>query len=177
MPKWTLEGKARPKHPGAWRYYHPEERKMSRFTGIRCPHVAVMAILFLVAGCSSPQSKLEKTVGEIGAKALVDGAWLTQRNWIHWIKKSGKERRGNIPPNCWANAIKLLNPTRVYSHRVNIVVVLEKSEDGSIEEGLYIYIPISSYLPSDGVDGFSFAPIARDIQKFHRITVGGSGNG
>jgi hypothetical protein len=42
------------------------------------------------------------------------------------------------------------------SARVNIVVVQKIA--GDVEEGKYIYIPVSSYLPQPGDDGFEFKP-------------------
>ncbi|MFC1525409.1 hypothetical protein ACFL6X_01205 [Candidatus Latescibacterota bacterium] len=62
----------------------------------------------------------------------------------------------DIPPAYWAEAIKALQPLKVYLHRINIVVV-QRVTDG-IEEGKYIYIPVSSYLPQSGVDGFELTP-------------------
>ena len=59
-------------------------------------------------------------------------------------------------PTYWADGIKALNPIKVYTHRINLVVV-QRIGDG-IEEGKYIYIPISSYLPKTGDDGFTFSP-------------------
>ncbi len=61
-----------------------------------------------------------------------------------------------IPSTYWADRIKALNPIKVYTHRINLVVV-QRISDG-IEEGKYIYIPISSYLPKTGDDGFLFSP-------------------
>ena len=55
----------------------------------------------------------------------------------------------------WPDRIKALNPIKVYTHRVNVVVV-QRLSDGT-EEGKYIYIPISSYLPRSGDDAFTFA--------------------
>jgi len=47
-----------------------------------------------------------------------------------------------------------------------IVVVLNASEHR--EEGLYIYIPISSYLPQSGPDGFVVEEWRDDVYKFVR---------
>ena len=49
-----------------------------------------------------------------------------------------------------------LHPLRVYSHRVNIVVVQKESD--SVEEGTYICPLISSYYPMNGQDGFTYQP-------------------
>jgi hypothetical protein len=61
-----------------------------------------------------------------------------------------------IPSKYWADQIKALKVLKVYIHRVNIVVV-QRIQDG-VEEGKYIYMPISSYLPMNGVDGFEYTP-------------------
>lgn len=83
---------------------------------------------------------------------------------------AGTEKPGNeIPPSCWAGRIKALHPLKVYTHRANLVVV-QRMTDGA-EEGTYINIPISSYLPQTGDDGFEFSPNPRSDGTY------GSGNG
>jgi hypothetical protein len=78
---------------------------------------------------------------------------------------AGKEKPGaEIPPAYWSEGIKQLKPLKVYTHRVNIVVVQHVTE--STEEGKYIYIPISSYLPHSGDDGFVFSPNPRTGDKY-----------
>ncbi|MEN6627935.1 MAG: hypothetical protein ABFD69_17050 [Candidatus Sumerlaeia bacterium] len=72
------------------------------------------------------------------------------------VGAGAKHPATEIPPAYWADAIKELKPIRVYTHRVNIVVVQRVNEE--VEEGKYIYIPISSYLPENGVDGFTVTP-------------------
>ena len=54
----------------------------------------------------------------------------------------------DIPPALWGEAIAALKPRRVYNDRVNVAIVL--ADDGKIEEGLYVSIPISSYAPTIG---------------------------
>jgi hypothetical protein len=68
------------------------------------------------------------------------------------VQREGEEIL--IPSNYWSDPIKALNPLKVYMHRVNIVVVLRLRDN--IEEGKYISIPISSFLPMNGVDGFEY---------------------
>lgn len=73
-----------------------------------------------------------------------------------------------IPPTYWADRIKALHPLRVYTHRANIVVV--QKIVGDIEEGKYITIIISSYIPQTGDDGFEFIPNPRtEVYDFKRI--------
>ena len=78
---------------------------------------------------------------------------------FNYILKKRKEKvvlANGIPADCWDSEIKKLNPIRVYQHRVNIVVV-QKILKGK-ECGKYIYLPLSSYLPISGDDGFEFTP-------------------
>jgi hypothetical protein len=113
-----------------------------------------MALLCVLDGCSTNQPSREpkapSSEATLSANSLVDAAWLTYRN------ARAAPDMGEIPPECWADAVKALHPIKVYTHRVNIVVV-QRIHDG-IEEGKYIYIPISSYLPLTGDDGFEFIP-------------------
>ncbi len=75
------------------------------------------------------------------------------------IKAGTEKRNAEIPPVYWADRIRALNPIRIYTHRVNIVIV-QRVGDGT-EEGKYIYNPLSSYLPETGDDGFVFNPNPR----------------
>jgi hypothetical protein len=72
----------------------------------------------------------------------------------HAMYARADKSSGEIPPVYWPDRIKALNPIKVYTHRVNIVVV-QRANRGS-EEGMYINIPVSSYLPRSGDDGFTF---------------------
>jgi hypothetical protein len=83
-----------------------------------------------------------------------------------------------IPKKLWSATIQSLKPIRVYTHRVNVVVVQRVT--GEDEEGLYVYIPLSSYLPMDGADGFALAPkpnvgaiyeLGSGVFKYHRKTT------
>jgi hypothetical protein len=79
---------------------------------------------------------------------------------------AGREKPSNeILEQYWTEEIKGLKPIRVYTHRANIVVVQHVS--GNIEEGKYISIPVSSYLPMNGQDGFMFSPIPDKDGKYH----------
>ena len=68
--------------------------------------------------------------------------------------------------NNWPNEIKNLDPTGVYSDRVNVVIVIKRK--GNVEEGYYVYIPISSYLPSNNKE-WTFVPLGKDIWTYKRI--------
>lgn len=115
-----------------------------------------MLLFGALCGCSSKKPSTEATQSAVTASPsvgdLIEAAELTYRNShdVRW------DTEGGIPPQCWAASIKALQPIKVYTHRVNVVVV-QRAHDG-VEEGKYIYIPISSYLPQNGVDGFEFTP-------------------
>ena len=136
---------------------------------VRC-HVwgALLGGMLLVpalGGCAaekpSPETTKPSTQTFPSASRLVDAAWLTYRN------SRAAPDLGGIPPECWAEDIKALHPIKVYTHRVNVVVVQRVHE--GIEEGKYIYIPISSYLPQPGDDGFEFTP---NPLRNHRYYLG-----
>lgn len=74
-----------------------------------------------------------------------------------------------IPKAYWSDGIKALNPINVYLHRNNIVVVQRVS--GATEEGKYLYVTISSYMPTSGDDGFTFTEETDGVYDFTR-TVG-----
>jgi hypothetical protein len=74
-------------------------------------------------------------------------------------KETASGPRCDIPASYWATLLKMLNPIQIYTHQNNVVVV-QRIRRG-VEEGNYIYIPISSYLPQTGDDGFEFSPNPR----------------
>ena len=49
-----------------------------------------------------------------------------------------------IPEELWADEIKAMGPRRVYWHNNNLALVLTETQ--TLEEGLYIGVPISSYM-------------------------------
>ena len=87
---------------------------------------------------------------------LAGAAHQTYASHVRAINAGETDPSDTIPAVYWAERIKQLKPLRVYKHRVNIVVVQEESE--SVEKGKYIYIPVSSYFPMTGDDGFVFKP-------------------
>ena len=95
---------------------------------------------------------------------LREAVWTTYLAWNRSGEKLSPEEREKAEKNgvidisskYWAEPIKALKAVRVYSHRVNIAVVLRIQND--VEEGMYFLIPVSSYLPVNGVDGFEFNP-------------------
>lgn len=70
-----------------------------------------------------------------------------------------------IPNEFWASGIETMDPIKVYSHNSNIAIVLTDSE--SEEEGIYVYVPFSSYLPESD-DSLEYTAIKKDIYEFTR---------
>lgn len=87
---------------------------------------------------------------------ITGDAQATHAAYVRAIDAGAETLTTEIPSTYWADRIRALNPIKVYTHRINIVVV-QRISDGT-EEGKYIYIPISSYLPHTGDDGFAFSP-------------------
>jgi hypothetical protein len=125
---------------------------------------AGVLLLVMLCGCSSKESptKAAPSVERASPSAsdLREAAEQTYRN-----ARGLGGGEGGIPPECWADPIKALHPVKVYTHRVNVVVV-QGVHDG-IEEGKYIYISISSYLPLTGDDGFEFMPNPLNGSVYH----------
>jgi hypothetical protein len=72
-----------------------------------------------------------------------------------------------IPRHLWPTEMKVLNALEIRRHRGNVVVVQRIS--GGVEEGIYLYIPISSYYPQSGDDGFQFEPLGEDLFQYRKL--------
>ena len=108
-----------------------------------------LVLMLGLSGCHT-KSGVEKTA------PLTDAAYETYARYVRAIHAGEEIATPEIPRRFWAEGIKELKPIKVYTHRVNIVAT-QKFRD-NVEEGKYIYIPVSSYLPMDGIDGFTFQP-------------------
>jgi len=118
--------------------------------------VAMLGVMLLFCELSSGQTNNPWVEASL-FKGLSGAAVQTFTNYYGAIK-AGKEvdnAAGEIPSKYWTEPIKALMPLRVYIHRANVVVVQKIT--GNVEEGKYIYIPLSSYIPEPGVDGFIFS--------------------
>jgi hypothetical protein len=104
-------------------------------------------------------------VTRVGAALLVQHAWQTQARQV----RAARTSEGDVPAELWGEALKELKPQRVYFHHVNVVAVLRT--EGQTEEGLYICIPISSYIPTRGTDGFEYTRVAPDVFAYRRTPV------
>ena len=109
--------------------------------------VALLGAAFLLGTlCGCPAKKPAGQATKPAAKTtrgLSDLGWAAQQTVMNSSGVPSTET--GIAPECWTDPIKALHPIRVYTHRVNVVVVQRVHE--GIEEGKYIYISISSYLP------------------------------
>ena len=76
-------------------------------------------------------------------EALVAAANKTFQQHVKGQRK--KEAPDDIDKAHWGNAIAKLKPIRVRDDSVNIAIVLAEKDGG--EEGLYVSLPISSYMP------------------------------
>ena len=69
-------------------------------------------------------------------------------NFNHSDIKS-KSSTPEIPPELWAVEIKKLKPLKVFYHNNNLALLFNESENEI--NGIYIYVPISSYLPIEEI--------------------------
>ena len=123
------------------------------------PLVLNLVLMLGLSGCQT-KSGVEKNA------PLVDAAYETYARHVRAMRGSGAENSTpDIPRQCWAEGIKKLKPIKVYKHRINIVVV-QKVRD-NVEEGKYISNLVSSFLPKDGVDGFTLRPNPIKGNRYH----------
>jgi hypothetical protein len=106
---------------------------------------------------------IESLVEQIGTATLSRSA---EEMVSHRLLIAAEITSGNIDPELWTKEIQRLKPIRMYGHRMNIVVVL--SENYEAEGGVYICIPISSYFPRDGDDGFTFEHLGDGVYRYRR---------
>ena len=111
--------------------------------------------LMLSAACGC-QSNEDPEPSSLSADEIAKEAYATHLARHRAIRGGTPDPTNEIYPTYWTDGIKALNPIKVYTHRINVVIV-QRVSDG-IEEGKYVYIPISSYLPMTGDDGFVFSP-------------------
>ena len=104
-------------------------------------------VLLVAYGCES---------SSLSCDDLVAAAHATHAARARENRGATADPFDEIDPIYWADGIRALNPVKVYTHRANIVVVQRITD--RTEEGKYICIPISSYLPMTGADGFVFSP-------------------
>ena len=112
--------------------------------------------VILTAGCHGQANKDNLQSPPLLGESLAQEAEDTYAAYTKAIRAGTGRPSDEIPAAYWTEGIKRLKPLKVYTHQVNVVVVQHVTEN--TEEGKYIYIPISSYLPLSGDDGFVFSP-------------------
>ncbi len=115
--------------------------------------VLILVLMFGLSACQK-KSSIENTT--LSTSELAESAYQTYSCYIRAINAGEEVAKPEIHERYWNEPIRQLKPIKVYTHRVNIVVVQNVRDN--VEEGKYIYIPVSSYLPMDGVDGFTYEP-------------------
>lgn len=124
----------------------------------------VLLSLLLSAGCKQ-KKEMARILGRPNGLSRA-----AQETYLACRRQDSIEARNfpqeNIPEQCWSELIRALDPLRVYTHRANVVVALKAN--GYVEEGVYIYIPISSYLPVSGDDGFVFSDLVESCYMYKR---------
>ena len=123
--------------------------------------VFLLSCLFFIfnTGCNKKSNNQES----LFSSNLPKSAYET---YTRYFKAAQRTPSDEIPKQYWTDMIKELKPIKVYIHRVNIVVVQRVSDN--IQEGKYIYIPISSYIPHRADDGFTFTRLGDDVYDFKR---------
>jgi len=117
------------------------------------PLICLCLTLFTCLGC--PSSNDSGSASLLFPDNLAGDAYRTYVSYLNAYKAGTDDMSSDeIPPAYWADRVKRLDPIKVYMHRINIVIV--QSRIDGIEKGKYVYIPISSYLPRTGDDGFAF---------------------
>ena len=122
----------------------------------------VFGCLFVIPGC-------EGTSTERGPGFSPDTAGAAYETHVQYVRavNAGTEKLSeDIPEQYWADGIKALKPIKVYRHRTNIVAVQRLSSE--TEQGKYIYIPVSSYIPQSGDDGFTFTEQKDNVYDYRR---------
>lgn len=118
--------------------------------------IAILCGVGCLIGLSACTTQPSSKEVSLWACPLAKAASRTRAAHVRAINAGNETHSTEIPKCYWSDGIKNLHPIRVYTHRVNIVVVQKLSD--KVEEGKYIYVPESSYLPMSGDDGFTFSP-------------------
>ena len=126
--------------------------------------VFLLSCLLINTGCKKKLNNQEGLFSNNPAKSA-------HETYSRYTRETDSDQRmpsDEIPKQYWTDKIMELKPIKVYVHHFNIVVVQKFS--ANIEEGKYIYMPISSYAPhNNGYDGFTFTPLGDDLYDFKRI--------
>ena len=126
--------------------------------------IAIAAVC--LSGLSGCQPQRPSPAAPALPSGLVEAAWKMHTAFVRDKNTPAGQPEAQIPSSYWLEPIKALTPLKVYLHRSNIVVV-QTITDG-VESGKYISIPISSYSPQNGDDGFTFTLSAESVFAYRR---------
>ena len=124
--------------------------------------ISMLLISVALTSCGSS----EQQVASLYDSPLQKAASETSFAYLTAVRDGLESRSEEIPQKFWSEELRPLNPIRVYTHNVNIVIV--QKENTAMEKGRYVYIPISSYLPRDGDDGFTFKTLEDGTYGYER---------
>lgn len=124
--------------------------------------ISMLLISVVLASCRIS----EQHVGSLYDSPLQKAAAETSSAYYTAVREGLESLSEEIPQKFWSEELRSLNPIRVYTHRVNVVIVQE--ENAEKENGRYVYILISSYLPRDGDDGFTFKTLEDGTYRYER---------
>ncbi|CAA6678482.1 Unannotated [Lentimonas sp. CC19] len=84
------------------------------------------------------------------------------------LRKGSPDQFTEIIPNeIWGDYISSMSPIEVYLDVTNVVIALKRSDE--VETGLYVHIPVSSYLGREGTHGFSFHHLTDGVSEYTRV--------
>jgi hypothetical protein len=112
--------------------------------------IAAILISGLLATACSVEKTPEKAVLDLG---FIGAAMETVVQYNHSSVK-GTIPYDEIPKEFWAPEIEALNALKVYWHNNNLAIVLPGSGDEA--HGIYVYVPISSYMPMGDIIELTF---------------------
>ena len=119
-------------------------------------HILLASLCLMLPTTCGCQLNENPESSSLSPDHIVEAAHATYAAHVSAMNGRTPDPTNEISSKYWANGINALEPIKVYTHRVNIVVV-QRISDG-VEEGKYICIPVSSYLPITGEDGFVLTP-------------------
>lgn len=107
---------------------------------------SVFIALALLQACSANQPQTVDLEQYQFDEAFIFSCMDTVVNFNHADTRSTSSTP-EIPSELWSKEIKKLKPLKVFFHNNNLAFLFNESENEV--NGIYIYIPISSYLPTD----------------------------
>ncbi len=103
---------------------------------------SILIVSLLVCGCSAEQPSTQEHGEHLQDEGLASAAMDTV---VRFNKSRPATLSADIPREFWGAEIEGLNPLKVYWHKNNVAIVLR--DFTSEVDGIYVYVPISSYLP------------------------------